>query len=198
MVKAINPEVKVLSFAGSLRKGSYNKALLRAARQLAPKEMSIELFELDSIPLYNGDVEAQGFPAPVQLFKDKIQAADGLLIATPEYNYSVSGVLKNAIDWASRPPAKTPLIGKPTAILGATVGGFGTVRAQLALRQILASVRCLVLMHPEVYISRAQQKFDGEGNLIDEETAIQVKNLLVAFYEWVLLFKTSKPRRAAA
>ncbi|MDI6716723.1 MAG: NADPH-dependent FMN reductase [Actinomycetota bacterium] len=196
--KTTDQEINVLGFAGSLRKGSYNRAALRVTKKLAPEGMNIEIFELDNIPLYNGDVEARGFPASVQLFKDKIQAADALLIVTPEYNYSISGVLKNAIDWASRPPTQTPLIGKPVAIMGATVGGFGTVRAQLVLRQILFSVKCLVLVHPEVYISRAQQKFDEEGNLIDEETAVQIKNLLVALYEWALLFKISKARRTAA
>ncbi len=121
--------VRVLGFAGSLRKGSYNRALLRAAGQLAPEEMSLEVFDLSPIPLYNADIEAAGVPEPVHEFKERIAAADALLIVTPEYLYSVPGVLKNALDWASRLPKDSPLNRKPVAITGAG-GLFGTVRAQ--------------------------------------------------------------------
>ena len=130
------PSVNVLGFAGSLRKGSFNRMLLRAAVELAPPAMTIETIELDSIPLYNGDVEAQGDPEPVAEWKDAIRRADAILVVTPEYNYGIPGVLKNAIDWASRPPGKSVLNGKPAAIMGASPGGFGSVRAQLQLRQV--------------------------------------------------------------
>lgn len=177
--------LNILGFAGSLRKGSYNRAALRAAQHLAPATMSIEIFELDDIPLYNADVEEQGFPEPVQEFKRKINEADGLLIVTPEYNYSIPGVLKNAIDWASRPPTDSPLIGKPIALMGASTGGFGTVRGQLQLRQVFIFTSSFVMVKPEVYISRAQEKFDKNGNLIDEMVLEQIRNLLHALGEWI-------------
>src|SRR3954469_14827795 len=127
--------IRVLGFAGSLRRGSYNRAALRAAVEMMPEGGSLETFDLQGIPLYHGDVEAEGFPASVLAFKDAIRQADALLIVTPEYNYSMPGVLKNAIDWASRPAANSVFTGKPTAIMG--VGGrFGTVRAQAHLRQV--------------------------------------------------------------
>jgi len=181
--------LKILGFAGSLRKGSYNRATLRKAVQLAPDSVDIEVFELDDIPLYNGDVEARGFPEPVQEFKSKISEADALLIVTPEYNYSIPGVLKNAIDWASRPPTETPLDGKPVAIMGASTSRFGTVRSQLHLRQACYALNMPVLPKPEVHIASAREKFDGNGNLIDERTIAQVQKLLNAFPQWVARFK---------
>ncbi|HZD59559.1 MAG TPA: NAD(P)H-dependent oxidoreductase [Anaerolineae bacterium] len=181
--------VNVLGFAGSLRKGSYNRAALRAAKQLAPETMRLDIFELNDIPLYNGDVEAQGFPLPVQEFKAKIEASDALLIVTPEYNYSIPGVLKNAIDWASRPPTETPLDRKPTAIMGASTSRFGTVRSQLHLRQVCFGLNMPVLPQPEVYILRARDKFDAAGNLTDERSASQIKKLLQALVEWTITLK---------
>ena len=127
--------LQILGFAGSLRRESFNRALLRAAQELAPADLSISVFDLTPIPSYNGDVEAAGDPEPVTAFKGALRQADGLLIATPEYNYSVPGVLKNAIDWASRPSGNSPLRGKPAMLMGATPGSSGTMRAQLALRQ---------------------------------------------------------------
>src|SRR5205814_8833807 len=121
--------------AGSLRTGSYNRALLRAAQELAPAGLELLTFDLAPIPLYDGDVEAQGDPEPVGALKTAIRDADALLIVTPEYNYGVPGVLKNAIDWASRPPGQSPLNGKPAALMGATPGMTGTARAQLQIRQ---------------------------------------------------------------
>jgi len=181
--------LKVLGFAGSLRKGSYNRATLRKAVQLAPDNMDIEVFELDNIPLYNGDVEAKGFPEPVQEFKNKISEADALLIVTPEYNYSVPGVLKNAIDWASRPLTETPLEGKPVAIMGASTSRFGTVRSQLHLRQVCLAFNMPVLSKPEVYIARAREQFDESGDLTDERTVEIIQKLLSAFSQWVIRFK---------
>jgi len=135
--------VHVLGISGSLRKASYNTALLRPASELLPRGMTLEVFDLSSIPLYNDDVRALGFPKPVQEFRSRIAAADALLIATPEYNFSIPGVLKNAIDWASRPP-DPPLDGKPLAIMGASTGNFGTVRAQMHLRQVCVDIPVVV------------------------------------------------------
>jgi chromate reductase len=175
--------ISVIGIAGSLRTGSFNMALLRAAAELVPIGMTIEIAGIDSIPLYNADVDALGTPAVVQELKDKIRAADALLIATPEYNYSVPGVLKNAIDWISRNP-DPPLTGKPTAIMGASVGVLGTVRAQYHLRQIGVFTNMLILNRPEVFVGRAQEKFDASGKLIDEPTRKIIGDLLIALKDW--------------
>jgi chromate reductase len=180
------PGLRVLGIAGSLRAGSYNRALLRAARELAPEGMGISTFDLAPIPLYNADVQAQGDPEPVVALKAAIQEADALLIATPEYNYSIPGVLKNAIDWASRPPDTSPLNGKPVAIMGASTGNYGTARAQMHLRQVCILTNMLPVNRPEVLVFRAQEKFDAEGQLIDEATRQFVRKLLEALAEWTL------------
>ena len=179
--------LNVLGVAGSLRKGSFNKAALRAAIELAPEGMTIEPFDISAIPLYDEDVKAQGFPAPVQAFRDKIKAADALLIVTPEYNYSVPGVLKNAIDWASRPPEQ-PFDGKPIAIMGASGGGFGTARAQYHLRQVFIFLNAPIMLRPEVMIAAAQNKFDAEGKLTDQPTRDAVAGLLTALATWTRRF----------
>jgi chromate reductase, NAD(P)H dehydrogenase (quinone) len=178
------PSVNVLGFAGSLRKGSFNRMLLRSAVELAPPGMTIETFELDGIPLYNGDVEAQGDPEPVAAWKDAIRWADAILAVTPEYNYGIPGVLKNAIDWASRPPGKSVLNGKPAAIMGASPGGFGSVRAQLQLRQAFVFTQTLAVLQPEVLVAKAHEKFDAEGRLTDEPTRKFVRQLLEALLGW--------------
>lgn len=175
----------ILSFSGSLRQGSFNTALLRAATELLPEGMKLEIFDLAPIPFFNADLEASSLPEAVKIFKNKIAAADALLIATPEYNYSVPGVLKNAIDWASRPPKDSPLNGKPLAMLGAG-GMLGTVRAQGHLRDILLHNNALVLNKPEVYISRAVEKFDATGRLIYEPTRQRLRELLTALHDWTL------------
>jgi chromate reductase len=177
--------LRILGIAGSLRAGSYNRALLRAAQQLAPQGIAIVTFDLDAIPPYNADVEAQGFPAPVVAFKAAIAGADALLIATPEYNHSIPGVLKNALDWASRPPKQSPLDGKPAAIMGASTGAIGTARAQQHLRLVGAYVNMLVLNQPEVLVGRAQDKFDASGRLTDEPTRQFLVKFLQAFVQWV-------------
>ena len=176
--------VRVIGIAGSLRAGSFNRALLRAATELAPEGMEIRTFDIAPIPLYNGDVEEKGDPEPVTALKAAIREADALLVATPEYNYGVPGVLKNAIDWASRPPDKTPLRGKPAAIMGATIGAHGTVRAQLQLRQAFLFTGTHALLSPEVLVTRAQEKFDNEGRLTDEATRAYVRKLLEALRDW--------------
>jgi chromate reductase len=177
--------VQVLGIAGSLRTGSYNRALLRAAQELAPQGMTIVTFDLDAIPSYNADVEAQGFPAPVVAFKDAIAGADAILIATPEYNHLIPGVLKNALDWASRPADNAPLNGKPAAIMGASTGAIGTARAQQHLRLVCSYLNMPLLNQPEVLVARARDKFDASGRLTDEPTRQFLYKFLQAFARWV-------------
>jgi chromate reductase len=176
----MNAPIKVLGIPGSLRAGSFNRMALRAAGELAPEGMIFETCEIREIPMYDGDVEtAEGLPDSVKEFRAKIQAADALVITTPEYNASISGVLKNAIDWASRPPQQ-PFDGKPIAILGTSPGALGTVRAQAHLRQILANLNGLVLVQPNVMISGAGQRFDASGALTDDATREFVRGLMAA------------------
>ncbi len=176
----------VLGFAGSLRRGSYNRALLRAAVELVPAGMAIEVFDLAPIPLYNADLDEDAArPAVVEDFKRRIRQADALLISTPEYNYSTSGVLKNAIDWASRPAQGSPLDGKPVALMGASGGDSGTARGQLALRHSFVFTNTFALNKPEVLVRRAQTRFDGDLRLTDEGTRKFVRELLEALAEWV-------------
>ena len=178
-------QLQVLGIAGSLRRHSFNRGLIEAASELAPQRMTIQTAELAAIPLYNADVEAEGVPAPVAALKALIAAADALLIATPEYNHLLPGVLKNAIDWVSRPSATSPFRRKPVAIMGASGGPTGTARAQLALRQVLTSVECYVLPGPQVLVANAADRFDAGGRLADERTRNHIRALLVAFEEWV-------------
>lgn len=181
--------IHVLGFSGSLRTGSYNTALLHTARELAPQGMEIETFDLSGIPLYNADVEKQGMPPAVAAFRERLAAADALLIATPEYNFSVSGVLKNAIDWASRSP-DSPLTDKPLAMMGAG-GRFGTLRAQLHLRDIVMHNNMQPLNNPQVTIARAWEHFDDEGRLTDERSRKAVRDLLAGLYDWTLRLRTT-------
>jgi chromate reductase len=175
--------LRVLGIAGSLRRGSFNAAALRAAAELAPSGMTVEPFELAPIPLYNEDVYQQGFPPAVDDFRNRVRAADALLIATPEYNYSVPGVLKNAIDWASRPPEQ-PFDGKPTAILSASPSFTGGARAQYHLRQAFIYLNAIILNRPEVMISAAHTKFDNDGKLTDGPTREGLTKLLEGLQAW--------------
>ena len=180
---ASSQTVQVLAFAGSLRQGSYNKAALRAALELVPDGMTIEAFDrIGEFPLYNEDVKQQGFPPPVQALREQIRAADALLIVTPEYNYSIPGVLKNAIDWASRPPDQ-PFDRKPTAIFGASPGMIATAVAQYDLRRCLGVLNALVVNTPSVMIGQAAEKFDAQGRLTDEATRQMIGKLLAALAE---------------
>lgn len=179
------PKLHVLGIAGSLRAKSFNRGLLNAAQELAPEGMLIDICDISSLPFYDGDVEAAGDPESVAAFKSAIRTTDALLIATPEYNYGISGVLKNAIDWASRPPGKSPLMEKPAAIMGATPGTGGTARAQLQLRQTLAATRVHVMTNPEIFVSGAYEKFDENGRLTDEATSTYISKLLISLGEWV-------------
>ena len=180
--------VRILGIAGSLREGSFNAATLRAAQELAPAGMTIETFDIAPIPAYNEDVRQQGFPAPVEDLRTRIKAADGLLIVTPEYNYSIPGVLKNAIDWASRPPEQ-PFDGKPIGLMGASGGALGTARAQYHLRQCFIFLNGHVMNRPEVMIGQAQNRFDAHGKLIDQTTRDFVAAHLAALKTWVLRMK---------
>lgn len=174
--------VSILGIAGSLRKASYNRAALRAAQKLAPEGVAIEIFELDGIPGFNQDDEKSP-PAKVADLKAKIRAADAVLLVTPEYNYSIPGVLKNAIDWASRPYGDSAWEGKPVAVMGASVGAFGTARAQYHLRQCFVFLNMDPVNRPEVMIGNAQQRFDAQGNLIDEASRKLIGQLLGALTE---------------
>lgn len=176
---------EILAFAGSLRRDSYNRALLRAAQELAPGDMAISIFDLIDVPLYNGDVEAQGDPEGVARFKHAIRTADGVLIATPEYNHGVPGVMKNAIDWASRPPQNAALAEKPVAIFGASPGITGTARGQSQLRQAFEFTNSICMPQPEVLVFRANEKFDAQGRLTDERTRQGVSRFLAAFGDWI-------------
>ena len=177
----------VVAFAGSLRAKSYNRALARAVRDLAPRTLSVRIEEIDAIPLYNFDVEQAAFPEPVARLKAAIRAADGTLVVTPEHNFSMSGVLKNAIDWISRPPGDAALRGKPVGVLGATPGLAGTARAQMHLRTVLVNLNAIVMPQPAVLIPRANEKFDAAGRLTDEETAKHIRAYLSAFAQWIAL-----------
>jgi chromate reductase len=181
-------DLRILGIAGSLRQGSYNRALLRAAAERAPEGMAIEIFELAGVPLYNGDVEAQGDPEGVVRLKAAIRAADGVLMATPEYNHGVPGVMKNSVDWASRPPGDAVLNGKPVGIIGASPGITGTARGQSQLRQAFEFTNSFCMPQPELLVFKAHEKFDGDGNLTDAATADHLGRYLAAFAAWVRRF----------
>jgi len=175
--------ITILGIAGSLRKASYNRAALRAAQQLAPETCRIEIFELDGIPPFNQDEEGNP-PAKVTALKQAIRAADAILIVTPEYNYSVPGVLKNAIDCASRPSGDSAWEGKPVAVIGAAAGPLGSARAQYHLRQTFIFLNMFPVNKPEVMIAAAQEKFDAQGNLTNENTRKLIRQLLESLVAW--------------
>jgi chromate reductase len=183
--QALNDVLRVVGFAGSPRRGSFNRALLDAARQLAPSRMSISRIEIDDLPFYNADVEAEGDPAAVVEFKAAIRAADGVIIATPEYNDGIPGVLTTAIDWGSRPPGVAPLTGKPVALMGASPSQVGTARAQLHLRQLLGHVHARTLPSPELLVAAAHERFDRELQLRHEGTRRVLAALLERFANWI-------------
>ena len=179
----MSKQVRILGIAGSLRRQSYNRAALRAATQLVPEDATLDIFALDGIPGFNQDDE-QNPPAQVVEFKRRIREADAVLIVTPEYNYSVPGVLKNAIDWASRPYGDSAWAGKPAAIMGASPGTIGTARAQYHLRQTFVFLNMFPINQPEVMISNAAERFDAEGNLTDERTKDFIRQLLQNLVAW--------------
>ncbi len=175
--------LRLLGISGSLRRDSYNTALLHAAGAFLAPGVTLERADLHGIPLYDGDVEAQGLPGAVHAFREAIRAADGVLIASPEYNHSMPGVLKNAIDWASRGKDQ-PFAGKPVALVSASPGGFGGARAQIAWMPTLAALGTRWMHKPEFFLSNAGKAFAPDGTLADERTREQFRALLVAFADW--------------
>jgi chromate reductase, NAD(P)H dehydrogenase (quinone) len=183
------PDLHLLAIPGSLRRASFNHGLLRAALPLLPDGVSMEIHPLADIPLYNEDVLTAGMPESVCDFKAKIAAADALLIATPEYNYSIPGVLKNALDWASRPYKENVLLGKPAAIMGAG-GVSGSMRAQAALRHAAQGCGLILLTRPEVAVQISKEKFDADGNLTDDAVKERIKLLVEALVVWTRKLKS--------
>lgn len=184
-----NP-IRIVGIAGSLRRDSYNRSALNAAVALAPGGATVESFTLDGIPGFNQD-EEQRPPGRVVELKQVIRGADAILIVTPEYNYSVPGVLKNAIDWASRPYGDSAWDGKPAAIMGASIGTTGTVRAQYHLRQMMVFLNMFPLNQPEVMIGNAAERFDQQGNLTDEKSRDKIRELLAALVTWTERLRAS-------
>jgi chromate reductase len=179
----MNREVNILGFAGSLRRGSFNRALLRAALDLLPEDTKLETFDLKGIPPFNQDLEAS-MPERVKEFKNKIRSADALLVATPEHNFSIPGVLKNAIDWASRPYGDNPFEGKPVALMSASPGMLGGARAQYHLRQVFVFLDMHPVNRPEVFVTFAGQKIDDTGRVTDEKTREIIAELLRSLVTW--------------
>lgn len=175
--------IRILGISGSLRRKSYNRAALRAAQKLVPDDAVLDIFELDRIPVFSEDDEKQP-PAKVVEFKKRIREADAILFVTPEYNYSIPGVLKNAIDWASRPYGDNAWANKPAAIMGASIGRLGSARAQYHLRQVFVFLNVLPVNQPEVMIGNAAASFDVEGNLTDETAKKLVRQLLENLIHW--------------
>ena len=184
--------VRILGIAGSLRRESYNRGALRAAQQLIPEGATLDVFELDGIPGFNQDQE-QNPPEKVAELKRRIVEADAILFVTPEYNYSVPGVLKNAIDWASRPYGESAWNGKPAAIMGASIGGIATARAQYHLRQIMVFLNMFPLNQPEVMIGNAAERFDAQGNLTDDTTKEYIRKLLENLVQWTRRIQQPPP-----
>src|SRR5919202_4049847 len=187
-------DFKILGLAGSLRRASFNRGLIRAARELAPEGVTVEPYDgLGEIPFFNQDIEDEGDPAPVKELKEKIREADAVLIATPEYDYAIPGVLTSALDWAMRPPS--PIRHKPVGIVGASPGSTGTARGQMVLRQILLHAPAYTMPEPQMLVSNARERFDEKGDLVDEETRERMRRFLAALVEWTELFKRSEAAR---
>ena len=175
--------MKIVGIAGSLRRASFNRGLLVAAQEVAPAGVAIEILDLAPIPFYNADVELLGLPEPVVELRERIASADALLLTVPEYLHSYTPVLKNALDWASRPRPLSALRQKPVALMGAG-GGSGTMRAQLAIRPVLSADEAYIMPKPELYVVNASQHFDADGNLTDETVRATVRDIVVALVAW--------------
>jgi chromate reductase len=184
----VDKQITILGFAGSLRKGSYNKALLRAALELLPEDAQLEIFDLEGIPPYNMDLEIK-MPERVKEFKVKIKAADAILIASPEHNYSIPGILKNAIDWASRPPGDNSFDGKPVGIMSASPGMLGGSKVQYHLRQTFVFLNMYPINKPEIFVTFAAEKIDDKGRVRDEKTREKIKELLQSLIAWTRKLK---------
>lgn len=186
---------RILGLTGSLRSGSFNTGLLRVAQELAPDGVEIEIADITAIPLYNEDLNRDGGPAPVRALKQRAREADALLFATPEYNYSMTGVQKNLIDWLSRPLETTPLRHKPVAMMGAG-GMFGTVRSQLALRQVFLFTESYAMINPQLMIMRSSEYFDAEGRLLDEALRQRVRRIVEGLVAWTQQISPREGREA--
>ena len=184
----MDDKIKILGFAGSLRKGSYNRAILRAALELSPADVELEVFDLEGIPPYNMDLE-KDLPEKVREFKEKIRKADAILIASPEHNYSIPGVLKNAIDWASRPEGDNSFEGKPVAIMSASPAMQGGARAQYHLRQTFVWLDMYPVNRPEVMVPAVHEKIDVNGNVTDKKTRQKIKELVESLVVWTRKLK---------
>lgn len=186
--------IEIAAVVGSLRRHSYNRNLLRSAMLTQPPDMHIHEVPIAGLPFFDEDLEAKGDPPTVRDLKTAFARADGVLIVTPEYGYSIPGVLKNALDWASRPTGRSVVRGKPVAIMGASSGRSGTMRAQLHLRQVLQHMGAVTIPEPEVYVSFAPDKFNGLGELTDKTSLDQVGRLMQTLREWVLLLNGGRVR----
>jgi len=184
-------EMRIAGIAGSLRRASYNRGLVRAAASTAPKGVFFDVLDPGSLPLYNQDVEDAGEPAAVVTFKQAIAAADALLVATPEYNHGIPGVLKNGIDWGSRPRQSSPLTDKPVAITGASPGRGSTARAQAQLRETFVFTGACVMPQPELLVGAAASLFDRDGNLVDEGIRASIEELVAALRAWTIRLRSS-------
>ena len=185
MISSNSQPLKILGISGSLRKASYNTALLRVAQEVAPEGTEITLFNIGDLPLYNGDLEVGGFPDTVTTFYEAVREADGIVFASPEYNHSFSGPIKNAIDWASRDKHERSLPDKPVTMIGAGAGA-GTARAQSHLENVLNETRSLVMIKPGVLVAYPWDKFDSDGRLQDEMTRTVLADHLKKFEQWIL------------
>jgi len=184
----VNNPIVILGIAGSLRRDSFNRLALQAAQQLVPEGSRIDVADIDGLPGFNQEDESEP-PAKVTELKQKIRDADAILFVTPEYNYSVPGVLKNAIDWASRPYGDSAWSGKPVAIMGASIGTMGTARAQYHLRQMFVFLNMHAVNQPEVMIGNAAKRFDEQGNLTDETSRKLIQQLLQELVRWTKLLQ---------
>jgi chromate reductase len=187
----MDKQISIAALSGSLRQGSYNTAALRACAELAPPELTLDIITLEDVELYNGDVEQQGRPPGVQRIADRVAAADAVLFASPEYNYSITGVLKNAIDWLSRPARRSPLFGKPCAMLGASPSMVGTARAQARLRDIVFYNGMPLLASSEVLNARAHERFDDQGRLVDDQTRDFLRTFMNDFKDFIVTQRRS-------
>ena len=193
-----NKPFRILALAGSLRQGSYNRGLLRAAAELAPAWVEVQFFDIGTLPFFNEDLEAAGDPELVRRFKEAIRAANAVLIATPEYNGAVPGVLANAIDWASRPTGRSVLRNKPVAVMGAVLGKSGSANAQAALRGVLSRVGAVVVPDPQVLVPQASRLFDEQVNLRDEATREEIRQLIEAVAHWCRRVQPEEPDNVAS
>src|ERR687893_1990396 len=193
-------DFRMLDLAGSLRRASFHRGIVRAAHEMAPEWMSCEGFDLARIPYFNQDIEDQGIPEPVKELREKIRTYDAVLIATPEYDYAIPGVLTSALDWCLRSRYDpTPFRHRPVGIAGASPGGAGTVRGQMVLRQILLHPPAYVMPEPQLLIPFSRQKFDAQtGDLLDEETRERLRRFLSALAEWAGRFEARRPAEETA